>query len=294
MQEYEKEFKQKIVRLNLEEGHMIIKALAENTSVSDNFSCEHGLSLYIETKKHKLLFDMGKSDLFVQNAKKLDVDLSEVDCAVISHGHYDHGGGLKSFLDINKKAQVYIHEKAFEKHFSKRPSGTAYIGLDNNLKNNERIVFTGGYYKIDDELELFSGIRQKELMSSSNKPLLMENGDKLVQDTFDHEQNLIITENGRTLLLAGCAHNGIVNIIQRFKEIKGKYADIVIGGFHLYSNGTGKSEDASLIKAIGERLKESGSLYYTCHCTGIPAFEQLSAVMGSKIRYLATGSVVEL
>ena len=79
---------------------MKITALTENTSVNENIGAEHGLSLYIETDGHKILFDMGQTDMFERNAKTLCIDLSEVDIAVLSHGHYDHGGGLARFLEI--------------------------------------------------------------------------------------------------------------------------------------------------------------------------------------------------
>ncbi|MDD2234946.1 MAG: MBL fold metallo-hydrolase [Desulfitobacteriaceae bacterium] len=88
---------------------MLIKTLVENISISKDFGNEHGLSLYIETKKHKILFDVGASELFLQNAKKLDVNITDVDILVISHGHYDHGGGLKVFLQENSAATVYLH-----------------------------------------------------------------------------------------------------------------------------------------------------------------------------------------
>jgi 7,8-dihydropterin-6-yl-methyl-4-(beta-D-ribofuranosyl)aminobenzene 5'-phosphate synthase len=90
---------------------MLIKTLVENTSISKDFGSEHGLSLYVETKKHKILFDVGASDLFLQNAKKLNVNIADVDFLVISHGHYDHGGGLKTFLKENTKAEVFLHHK---------------------------------------------------------------------------------------------------------------------------------------------------------------------------------------
>ncbi|MDF2568393.1 MAG: metallo-beta-lactamase family protein [Oscillospiraceae bacterium] len=214
---------------------MIIRALAENTSISEKYGSEHGLSLYIETNKHKLLFDTGRSGLFIENAEKMGIDLSVVDTAFISHGHYDHGGGLSSFLKINQKSAVYIHERAFGEYYSKRPAGPTYIGLDKDLQDNERIVFTKDYLQIDDELSLFSGIQNKELPSHSNKALLMKKKDDFIEDTFVHEQNLIISENGKTVLIAGCAHNGIVNIAERFFEITGQYADVVIGGFHLFN-----------------------------------------------------------
>lgn len=273
---------------------MIIKALVENTSVSEEYGREHGLSFYIEIKKHKILFDMGQSDLFIQNAQKMNIDLSEIDLAVISHGHFDHGGGLNHFLSINSKAKIYMHEKAFEKHYSIRPNDYEFIGLDQSLMDHDRIVFVGDYLQIDDELELFSSVTERELFSQSNQSLLMENGNDLAEDTFAHEQNLIITEDGKTLLIAGCAHNGIVNIINRFKQMKGRVSDIVIGGFHLCNPSTGQSEDMLLIREIAERFRATDSIYYTCHCTGLEVFKQLKNLLGNQMRYLATGDVLKI
>ena len=91
---------------------MIIKVLAENNAVSDEFDTEHGLSLYIETGGKKILFDTGETDVFVKNARRLGVDLADVDMAVVSHGHCDHGGGLNTFYKENAKAPVYLHPKA--------------------------------------------------------------------------------------------------------------------------------------------------------------------------------------
>ena len=132
---------------------MIIKTLVENTSISENLKSEHGLSLYIETKKSKLLFDTGASSMFLENADKLNVDLCNVDLAVISHGHYDHGGGLKTFLSKNKKAKVFLNEKAFGKHWTfKSNSEKKYIGLDEALMPNNQFVFVGENFVINDEM----------------------------------------------------------------------------------------------------------------------------------------------
>ena len=118
---------------------MKITVLTENTSVSPDIGAEHGLSLYIETDNSKILFDMGQTELFAANASKLGVNLTSVDVAVLSHGHYDHGGGLKKFLEINPKASVYLHKRAFEPHYN----GTEkYIGLDVSLQSSERLIFT--------------------------------------------------------------------------------------------------------------------------------------------------------
>jgi 7,8-dihydropterin-6-yl-methyl-4-(beta-D-ribofuranosyl)aminobenzene 5'-phosphate synthase len=155
---------------------------------------------------------------------------------IISHGHYDHGGGLKAFLEVNSIAKIYIHKNAFEEYYSKRSNNEiVYIGLDKSLKEHQRIVFTEDYLYIDEELALFSNCKGKRLLSSANNHLYMKENEKLVQDQFNHEQNLIITEDDKKVLVAGCAHKGIVNILQHCSDIKDSAIDHVIGGFHLMS-----------------------------------------------------------
>lgn len=269
---------------------MIVKILSENTTSSEKLGSEHGLSLYIETEAHTILFDTGASCLFAENAEKMGVDLTRVDLAVISHGHYDHGGGLKTFLGINNRAKIYLHQKAFEPHYANRPGGIkAYIGLDESLLSNERFVFCGDRFVIDHELELFSGVDSKRLVPSGNTDLFVKDGDAFVQDDFAHEQNLIISENGKTLLVAGCAHNGIINIIDQFNAEKGCLPDYVIGGFHLYNHGIKQNEAPNVVDEIGNILLETHSQYYTCHCTGIESYNRLKTVMGENIDYISTG-----
>lgn len=269
---------------------MIIKVLVENTSSVPELGCEHGLSLYIETQRHKLLFDTGASALFVQNAAKLDVDLAAVDTVILSHGHYDHGGGLKAFLEVNGNAKIYLNGAAFGAHYAKRANGeTAYIGLDLSLLPRERFVFAD-HLEIDGELELFSGVEAGgEFVSVANQGLLMWSGSSLVADDFAHEQNLILRECGKTLLLSGCAHAGIVNIIHRFHELTGRMPDCVVGGFHLVRGSAGISETSSFIHALGHRLAGTQAMFYTCHCTGVSPYNLLKEVMGDSIQYLSTG-----
>ncbi len=274
---------------------MIIKILVENTTTSDKFKAEHGLSIYIETKKHKLIFDLGASALFVENAEKMGIDLSGVDLVMISHGHYDHGGGLKAFLDVNSKAKIYLNHKAFHKHYGNKPSGeNVYIGLDEELEQNDRLIFVADHLIIDDDLELFSNVKGKRFNPSGNQELLMEYRTMLVQDDFAHEQNLIIEEGGKTLLISGCAHNGIVNIMDYFHMLKNGFPTYVIGGLHLYNRSRNKVEDPEVVRGIGEYLKSTGSKFYTCHCTGIEPYKNLKEIIGEKIKYLATGSQLNI
>ena len=115
-----------------------------------------------------------------------------------------------------------------------------------------------------------------------------------MRDNFPDEQNLSVSLGGKTLLLAGCAHHGIINILDQYIAIRGFPPDYVISGFHLYNHGTGKTEDQKVVSEIGSYLLHTGAQYYTCHCTGLAPFHRLKEVMGEKIKYLSAGDQLML
>lgn len=273
---------------------MRIFTLMEDTACAPDFSCEHGLSFSIETNGRKLLFDMGQTDLFLKNAETLGIDLSAVDMAFVSHGHYDHGGGLTAFLAINDHAPVYVHEKAFEPHFSHKPEGIKDIGLDMALAANPRLRCVSGVTQIDETLTLFSDITGTDCVPAGNRTLYERESGAYVPDRFLHEQSLIVREGDKAVLFTGCAHRGVVNICARAKELLGRDPDVVIGGMHLFSPSTGKSEPDENIRAVAERLADTNSRYYTCYCTGPHAYDVLRETLGARIAFLSAGSIIEV
>ncbi len=266
---------------------MEIISLIDNES-SCEFSTEHGLSLFIALDNGtKILFDMGQSALFYENAKKSGVDLADVDVAIISHGHYDHGGGLRKFLEINSTAKVYIRENAFLPHYSQKDFGLKYNGLDEVLKTSDRLVFSGEEYTISESLLLFSNVVGDRFKPLGNK--LLFGPEKEKNDDFSHEQNLLISENGRVVLFAGCAHAGIVNILNTAK----KYATptVVFSGMHLIQH---EYSDLFYDEFCEELLQSNVSQFYTMHCTGIDAFGNLKKRMGELITYFSCGEILKL
>ncbi len=271
---------------------MKVTTLLENKTTCDTLRCEHGLSLYIETERHKILFDSGASDAFWENAKALGIDLTQVDAAFLSHAHNDHCGGLLTFLAGNGTAKVYLQKESFGDYYVVTPEKREFIGLDPKLREYAgRFVMAEGVTKIDDELTLFSGIRTHELLSEANATLREKIGNEYPRDAFRHEQDLLVTENGKTALFAGCAHSGIVNIINRAEDLLGRAPDYVFAGFHLYNPTLGQSEPRSLVDAVGERLRAlKDTRYVTGHCTGDDAYAWLREKLGDRLDYMATGT----
>lgn len=273
---------------------MILKTLVENTSSSREYKSKHGICFYIETSMHKILFDLGKDGLFLENAKKMGIDIKEIDTVIISHGHTDHGGALALFLENNNMAKVYVRENAFDEHYTKVLGLKINVGIDDKLKHHQQIILTGENTNIDKELLIFSGVKERELYSSANNKLFMKKDDIFEVDDFSHEQSLIIDEGGHKILVAGCSHSGIVNIKNKAEEIINQKLTHVISGFHLYNPISNKRESDILVREIGDRLKDDETYYYTCHCTGDNAFNILKETLGNRLMYLSTGSVLEI
>ncbi len=258
---------------------MKIISLAENTSVNECLSAEHGLSLYIETEKHKILFDMAQTDAVYKNSQKLGVQLEDVDVAVLSHGHYDHGGGLSKFLEINSKAPVYISRYAFGEYYNGQEK---YIGLDISIKESKRLVFTDGQKDLGGGMCLYSHNDKERPNYLGSFGLNKRCDGELCPDDFIHEQYLLIEENGKKVLISGCSHKGVVDIVSWFSP------DIFVGGFHF-----SKIEDTEVLNTALEKLLCGNTVYYTCHCTGAEQFEYMKK-KSRRINYISCGDVLEI
>ena len=187
---------------------------------------------------------------------------------------------------------MFLHSLAFEKHYSLRQNDNlVFIGLDEDLKENKQIKLISDNFIIDTGIEIISNIAQKEPLPKSNKNLFKEINGQMINDKFLHEQNLIIEENGKSLLITGCAHNGIINILKHFHSLKGQMPDFVIGGFHL-SSSSGLNEDSETIDNIAKYLIDTKAKFYTCHCTGQEPYKRLKSINCKSIDYLAAGSEI--
>ncbi len=258
---------------------MRIVCLAENTARAPNIEAEHGLSLYIEAGECRILFDMGQSGLFARNADRLGVDLSRVDLAVVSHGHYDHGGGLPRFLEINRRAPVYVCRRAFEPHYN---AEGRFIGLEPWLASSPRIIRTERTTPLRKGITLYTSDGRERLHPSGVCGLTMAQAGVLLPDDFAHEHYLLLEEGEKRILISGCSHIGILDIARWFEP------EVLVGGFHL-----SKMPLDEELWCKAERLDRADTEFYTCHCTGTEQYEFMRGAM-SRLHYLSAGNVIEI
>ena len=225
-----------------------ITALVENTSADPRLGAEHGLSLYIETGAHHILFDMGQTALYAANARALGVDLAGVDLAVLSHGHYDHGGGLAHFLAANPGAPVYLSRYAFEPHYH---GSTKKIGLEPALAQNLRLRFTGETTPLGDGLTLYACNARPRRHDLGSFGLTTVRDGAFVAEDFRHEQYLLIEQAGKRVLISGCFHKGILDLVEWFRP------DVLVGGFHF-----SKLPLDETLAGYARALDRSGTVFY--------------------------------
>ena len=275
---------------------MRIINLVENEPGSSGCEAAHGLSFYVETQAHRFLFDTSPSELMIRNAQKLGVDLTAIDTVILSHGHYDHSGGILPFVELNPRAKIYMQHNAGGEYyaFDGEEKGYRYIGIDKKILSLPQLQLLKGDTKLDDELQLFTVDNRAFPLPSTNKRLRELCDGEYIQDEFYHEQNLLLTAAGKKILFCGCAHNGILNVMETLERKFGpaSFPDLVIGGFHLMKRTEFSEADTAEVTEIANRLKFYKAHFATCHCTGLPVFNQMKEIMGGQLSYVRSGDEV--
>ena len=257
--------------------------LSDNRSFDGLLMTEHGLSILLETEKHRILLDTGASDMFIHNAERLGIDLSTVDYVFISHGHSDHAGGLQHLVERNRNAKVLVSPDAMSGKFFSKRGNLHSITAEWPKIDDERLVLINQTCAIAEDIHVIAHIPQKHPMPKGNKNLYVQNtaGD-YIHDDFRHELALYVDG----LLFTGCAHSGLENILAACPyPVK-----TVVGGFHLLDGQESKEE----LTALAQKLKANypKTQFYTSHCTGDEVFAVLKTIMGNSLHAFTCGNQV--
>ena len=259
---------------------MKITVLTDNVA-GGKFLAEHGLSYLIEIDGEKVLFDTGHTDVFLKNAEKLGIDIHpEVKTVVLSHGHWDHGGGLQYIGNKN----LITHPDSFSKRFGKsnhRPVGLKLSRKEIQQKFN--LTETINYYQISTNLFFLGEIPRLNDFESQRTAFEFENGD---DDFVPDDSALAALGNNELVVITGCSHSGICNICEQAKKITGiSKIKAVIGGFHL------KIKNQQTLQTIDYFKRNNVEKLYPSHCTELPALAAFNEEFG--IEQVKTGMIFE-
>jgi 7,8-dihydropterin-6-yl-methyl-4-(beta-D-ribofuranosyl)aminobenzene 5'-phosphate synthase len=241
-----------------------LTVLVENKTYIDGLMAEHGLSLYLETDQMNLLYDTGASDLFLRNAKRLKVDIDRVEALVISHGHYDHTGGVPSFYQANTHAPIYIHKEAFYESYGlengkqrNRPCGIRW-SLSEIDPNEERVILTEGPKWLTEDIVISGSIPVVEGFVPADHFVIKEPGKEFYPDPMAHEQFLAFRDRdaGGIHVISGCSHTGIESCLRYAKELfPNERVITLVGGFHL-SRASAEIREQALLYLLGENIEQ--------------------------------------
>lgn len=269
-----------------------------NNKSLEGFHSEHGLSFYIEVEGQTILLDAGSSGKFIENAKKLSISMDNLDYAVISHGHFDHSDGFRSFFEENKTTPVYLRETATDSYFSFSSGSPKFVGIHKNLDSSRFQVVNQTIFPICPHLFLVAQPNSVEETRKEDEVYKIKLGfDQFIQDSFTHQQSVVIPLEHQLVIFNSCSHGNIVEIVQDILEKFPNYSQFtLVGGLHLLCN---KEEipvfSPDSVLTLANKLKELGlNTLYTGHCTSDIAFTLLQDVLKTQVIPFYTGESFEI
>jgi 7,8-dihydropterin-6-yl-methyl-4-(beta-D-ribofuranosyl)aminobenzene 5'-phosphate synthase len=250
---------------------LTITVLVENTAGARGLLGEHGLSFWVEADSYKLLFDTGQGYALRHNARELGIDLRDSDAVALSHGHYDHAGGLPSVFEETRNAVLFLHPDAIAPKYSPRGAIGSPIQDKQTLDaNTRRIVWTETPTEIIPGLWLTGPIPRRHPLEDTGGDFWRD-ADRRVSDRLSDDQALFAETPGGLVVVLGCAHAGTINTLDYISQITGRdKIRAVLGGMHLLQASRDRLEATA---AALERYDVQ--LIGANHCTGLNAIAHL-------------------
>lgn len=303
----------------LKSSEIKITNLIENHTDKSELIAEHGLSLFIETPDFRCIVDSGQSGAFVDNAKKLGIDLKTCEYIFVSHNHYDHVGGISRLLEINPDIKIIAADNCNMRTLKllnfedakkiENPNGSeiqnfqippkAIGGLESFIreKYNGFVLTNDKIYRLSDNIYIMKPDKFDASFLCKDVYLAIEKDGKVFKDDFEHERFMAIERCDDVIIISSCSHCGIVNIARTASEKFGKPVSHIIGGFHLRGSDGDNSLncDESFIAEICERLEYYGvDKIYTGHCTGLLGVDVLRKYLGDKVTHFKCGEILKI
>lgn len=265
----------------------------------EGLEAEHGLSILLETDGRRILFDTGPGAVVRRNAEKLGVELDTVDTIILSHGHYDHTGGIPFVTRGRADVDLYFHPGASIPRWSIDARGARTVGMPEEALNavrampGERVHPVLDTTYVADRVGVVAPIRRTTRFEDAGGPFFLDS-EAAAPDPIEDDLAMWIETPGGVLLIVGCCHAGIVNTLKHVTALTGtQQVNAVIGGLHLLHAGEQRLQRTlqSLPKLVNLSSEPAMIL---CHCTGDRAISELQSAFGNTVAVAGSGAVVRL
>jgi len=270
-----------------------ITLLVENTATGQGLLAEHGLSFWIEHRGHRILFDTGQGFVLKNNAHRLNIPIEKAGAVALSHGHFDHTGGLAGVLDVENPPALFLHPDALTPRYPRLPDGTSReIGMPplgvEAVRKRSSPVWTESPTEVCAGIHVTGTIPRQNDFEDSGGPFFSDCACKK-PDEFADDQALYVETAQGTVVILGCAHAGIVNTLKYVQTLTdNRPIHTVIGGMHLVAASPermNKTVDALRLLNV-QRLMPA-------HCTGFPAMARLWQEFPERYTFCPTGTIIE-
>lgn len=271
-----------------------VSVVVENTAGKDGTIAEHGMCFWLETGSTYVIFDTGQGGVLLHNAGIMGISLEQAEFVALSHGHYDHIGGLKTVLQLSHNPKVYAHPAAFQPKFAcneygqSRKTGMPAMNEKSVRKLADDIIFTIKPTQITDSLFVTGEIPRITEFEDTGGPFFLDEG-CIKPDPFLDDQALFFESSRGIVVLLGCAHAGVINTLLYIQQLThGKPIHAVMGGMHLLS-----ASRERMIKTIEHLSRINPDLLGPVHCTGQAATAELWEAFPQKCFSCPVGTSME-
>jgi 7,8-dihydropterin-6-yl-methyl-4-(beta-D-ribofuranosyl)aminobenzene 5'-phosphate synthase len=254
--------------------------IAVDNLANDGLDAEHGLSILVESREGSLLFDTGQTEAVVRNLEALGADLERIEAIALSHGHYDHTGGLRVVMSLTPNSTCHAHPACFQSKYAASEQGMRSIGIPGSSTVADRVIrYNRGPAEVMPGMTLSGEIPFRAGIDILESRFLTDGSPGLIQDTFEDEQCLVVRGDSGTAVLLGCAHRGVENNVLAAVDVAGTdEIKLAVGGMHL-----GDADEARLNEVAEFFERTPTETIACCHCTGQEAYQYLRDRLGPRV-----------